>query len=132
MNGFQIVRRLKARRSAILEHLPPHLLTEFEEIEAAIRQIDLLLQKEGQNVDVPIPTRFAGLVDDDTRAKETRTPLAQRRQTLYDFLSRRGPATRAEILAGTDIPQGTLSALLSDEMFVKVEENKWAARRPTS
>lgn len=123
-----MVRQLKARRSAILDHLPAELLNEFEAIETTIRQIDVLLRQHGEKVDVPIPSHLAGLVDENARPKGTRQPLTVRKKTLFDFLTQHGPATRAEILAGTDIPQGTLSALLTDEMFVKVDEGRWGVR----
>lgn len=133
MDAFEVVRQLKARRNAILlEHLPSHLLREVDEIEAAIRQIDDVLLKQGVGADAAIPPPLSHLIDEKLAAvqKTTRVPLAQRRETLRTYLTARGPATRAQIVTDTGIPAGTLSALLSDSEFESIGYGLWRLTPP--
>jgi hypothetical protein len=49
-----------------------------------------------------------------------------RKAQVAEFIGTHGPSTRAEILAGTDIPEGTIAACLNDETkFVRGEDGKW-------
>jgi len=49
-----------------------------------------------------------------------------RKKEIADFINLHGPSTRAEILAGTDVPEGTFAYCMKDkERFVKGEDGKW-------
>jgi hypothetical protein len=67
-----------------------------------------------------IPT-FEGPVSVSTH----RTPFAEHRQRLIQFLANNGPATRNEITAITGIPPGSLSALLTNADFESAGKGYW-------
>ncbi len=49
-----------------------------------------------------------------------------RKEEIAEFIRTHGPATRSEILAGTDIPKGTIGYCLNDgTMFVRGDDGKW-------
>ena len=58
-----------------------------------------------------------------------RLPLATHRVALIQFLDTNGASTRKQILAGTHIPPGSLSALLKE--FVQDGRGKWKLRMAT-
>jgi hypothetical protein len=49
-----------------------------------------------------------------------------RKDMVAEFIKTHGPSTRSEILAGTDVPDGTIAYCLHDETrFVRGEDEKW-------
>ena len=49
-----------------------------------------------------------------------------RKQQVAEFIRANGPSTRSEILAGTDVPEGTIRYCLKDETrFVRDKDGKW-------
>jgi hypothetical protein len=58
-------------------------------------------------------------------AARGRVPLASRRLKLVDYLTAHGPSLRATIIQATDIPSGSLSALLQDGGFKQLEDGRW-------
>jgi hypothetical protein len=98
------------------------------QIDTAIRLIDDLLRSNGVEVDVPAPAgvELSNLIESQSATvKPARVPLAQRRDVLRSYLAVNGPATRAEILTNTDIPAGTLSALLARDEFERTPHGDW-------
>ncbi len=128
MDAAEMVKQLTTRRDSIRELLPK-LTQELEQIDAKVRELEDLLGK-GYTLDVPIPPELAHSLQDnpETRAKEARIPLAQRRLALLHFLAKNGPSTRTQILAGTGIPAGSLSALLADPEIVSAGHGIWRLR----
>jgi hypothetical protein len=59
-----------------------------------------------------------------------RVPWRERKSALVEFL-RDGPKSRKAILAGTDIPEGSLSSLLVESDFKQVERGLWALAEKT-
>lgn len=50
-----------------------------------------------------------------------------RKQQVAEFIRSGGPQTRASLLAGIDIPKGTLAYVLNDkQMFQQLKDGKWA------
>src|SRR5262245_61299053 len=122
MDAFTLVRLLKARQNAILDSLPQELRDEYFEIDALIRRIDSLIWTNGAEVKIDLTPRQQNLLDQGTAVpRPSRTPLAQRREALRDYLRMRGSAARGQILADTRIPPGTLSALLNEAEFERDE-----------
>ena len=107
---FERVRLLKVRRNQILQKLPEADRRELEEIDATVQAIDRAVAQHGY--------------------RPQRVPLSQRRQVLRDFLAAHQPATRADILAGTNIPAGTLSALLAEPEFSSSSHGLWGLTPP--
>ena len=146
MNATDIIQRWRERQAEILASLPPALLLEYRDLEVAIRVAEGTL---GQ-IDPPAPTAAPSAVPvsalepplaeprgpaeagaDGTAGRpprRRRTPLARRKRDLAAFLAARGGATRTDILAGTDIPPGSLSTLLQDGDFVHGDDGLWRAR----
>lgn len=61
-------------------------------------------------------------------ANVSRSPNFTRKDAVAEFLRTHGPATRAEIMAGTNIPEGTISSCLRDQAkFVRSEDGKWSS-----
>ena len=54
-------------------------------------------------------------------------PMAKGRKAAFaEFIRTHGPSTRAEILAGTGIPQGSFAYCANDtDMFIKGEDGKY-------
>ena len=53
-------------------------------------------------------------------------PKVNRKQVMADFIKAHGPSTRAEILAGTEIPEGSFTYCAKDkDLFVQGEDGKW-------
>lgn len=126
MDAFEMVRQLRARRNAIINHLPAPLQKELEEIDATIREIDDVLRRRGHQIDVSVPDPVAHLVDTTVvPPRPSRRPLAHRREALREYLAAKGLATRAQITADTGIPPGTLSALLTEPEFETVGSGLW-------
>jgi hypothetical protein len=131
MEAFDMVRVLKARQNAILEALPPELLSEFREIEATLRYIDEQLVKHGPGVKVDVGPRIQQLLEQpDSPLKAVRVPLAIRRIALQEYLARHGPASRADILLNTRMPPGTLSVLLNEPHVERGEDGLWRLKQP--
>lgn len=73
------------------------------------------------------------LVESPVQASETPKELKEievdapsRKDVVANFIENNGPSTRAEILAGTGIPAGTISYCLNDKhRFVQGENGKW-------
>ena len=121
MDATEMVKQLAARRNSILG--------ELKLITAKISELEELLSR-GYTVDVPIPPELKHALQDSspTRPKETRIPLSARRVALRDFLASAGPSTRAQIVAGTGIPAGSLSALLANPEIESTTHGQWKLR----
>jgi len=57
---------------------------------------------------------------------QTRSDSKGRKAQVAEFIKTHGPSTRSEIVAGTDIPKGTIAYCLKDETrFVRGDDGKW-------
>ncbi len=55
-----------------------------------------------------------------------RVPMAEHRKRLIQFIRNKGQCTRAGMISGTGIPEGSISALLSNsEDFEQVQHGLW-------
>jgi hypothetical protein len=52
-----------------------------------------------------------------------------RKEQVAEFISSHGPATRSEIISGTDIPTGTIAYCLNDEKRFVNQDGKWHLRK---
>jgi hypothetical protein len=126
MDASEMVRQLKVKQQSIRDLLP-RLQRELALIDKTIRDFEDLVSK-GYTLDVEVPPELAHLVNElpsGATTKETRVPLAQRRAALLNFLMAHGPATRAQIVAATGIPAGSLSALLAEDEFASTQYGTW-------
>lgn len=57
-------------------------------------------------------------------SRETRIPLQESREALYDFLLRNGPSSRKQIISA-GFPAGSLSDLLNSKRFRRVRHGVW-------
>jgi hypothetical protein len=132
MNAFEAVQLLKARQNLILKGLPPDLLSEYREIESAVRHIDWLIVQKGADAQIkpfPLLRRLVSQAEDEGH-RPSRTPLAQRRMVLREYLSNNGPSSRSQILLHTRIPPGSLSLLLTQGEFERNPEGLWQLKEP--
>ena len=139
----ELVERFRKRQIEIILHLPPDLLAEYQTLETTIRSIRNEEKRiaAARNEEEEVPTTEApendlGLGDvfkaGPARASSsTRVPLEIHRATLARFLGDNGPAPRTTILEYTRIPQGSLSALLRDPLFERMEDGRWRLKEDT-
>jgi hypothetical protein len=63
------------------------------------------------------------------RVKRHNGQLSGRKKQLHDWLKKNGPATRAEIIKGSGLPDGTVGGYLSTEKdLFESRDEKWHAR----
>jgi hypothetical protein len=78
----------------------------------------------------PLPEEETGMASEDeaVESKNQRPhPAGKGRKTaIAEFIKTHGPSTRSELLAGTDVPDGTIGYCLRDETkFTKGEDGKY-------
>jgi hypothetical protein len=142
--GADLLRRLRERRREILKALSPELLAEYRRLGIAIRTVII---EEGKSTvakctndgkfDALLATVFGHLLTSDEFGQQLkeRTPMSAHKKRLIDFLHDARMATRAQILASTGIPEGSLSQLLREPEFEQMERGTWRLkdwpRKPT-
>jgi hypothetical protein len=99
-----LIRRWRERRREILKTLAPNLLAEY-------RKLGLLIK---------------GVKAEESLYARVRSSMSVHKQKLIAFLREQGPTARAEIVAKTGIPSGSLSELLRDKEFKTSERGVWA------
>ena len=104
-----MIRRWRDRRREILQSLrevSPDLVDEYRNLGRLIK----------------------GVLEEESRYVRSRISMSAHRETLVQFLRERGPTARAEIVAKTGIPSGSLSELLRDDEFASPARGVWAVK----
>lgn len=121
MPSQELVHRWKKRRREILNTLPPELLAEYQQLGKAIKRV---WAEEMRNLSEVSQTLHSSTTP--ATANRVRIPLSFHRKKLIEFLDEHGPSLRAEIVAKTGIPEGSLSKLLRGKEFEHLERGFWA------
>ena len=123
MDTGEMIRLRRKLRAEILKKLPPELQAEFHRLGKEIRQLRKMIMATAESRGDVKPA-MKGFFD------LPRIPLLRHKRTLIEFLlMHKEPATRKEILAGTDIPYGSLSSLLKADEFEQVSHGLWKLKK---
>src|SRR6266536_5607248 len=96
------VLKLIKQRIESLQTIYSHLQQEFGSEQAGERQVSLDLRQPSDSVNNP--------------SQRTNGHGRQgRKDEIANFIKAHGPSTRGEILAGTDVPRGTIAYVMNDK-----------------
>src|SRR5690242_19284472 len=107
------VLKIIKQRIATLQIIYSQLEQEFGSEQASVHQVSLDLREPSSSVK-HISQRTNG------------NGRQGRKDEIANFIKAPGPSTRGEILAGTDVPRGTIAYALNDkERFARLPDGKW-------
>lgn len=108
VSSNELIKRWRSRRKEILKTLDPKLFADYRRLTTLIRSVRV----------------------EEVKTTAIRKTMSEHREKLIGFLKECGTASRAEIVTATGIPQGSLSALLTESLlFQQQEHGRWGLKK---